>query len=395
MSEIADNSTRRRNILLFCASTGFFWASLYLYVPILPVYSQSLGASLSMVGIIISAYAIPQLLFRIPIGILFDIFARRKLLLALGMTAALLGALGLGLAPGPWALFLARALTGLGAAGWVMFTIYFTAYYPPGGVQRAIGIINFVQGGTVVAATLSGGFIAEAFGSGYTFWGAALLGLTALVTLSATSEPDIATAGRFSWHGFAQVASRPLLIAASVMGILAQFANWSGLFGFIPVYGAQIGASKADLGIISMLALGSSAVTSLFVARFLKRLGCAVTIALGGIAMGGSILVVPFINTVPLLQAVMLVNGVGRGTLITVFMVLSVQAVAPSHRATAMGVYQATYALGMFLGPIISGFIADRMGLAAVFYLSSLLSFAIVGIACLSPVRKCDGRRGD
>src|SRR3972149_7585368 len=107
-----------RSVLLFLASNFLFWATLYLYVPILPVYAQTLGASLSMVGLIVASYSIPQLLLRIPIGVLFDATTRRKLLVAIVILMTLMGALGLGLAAHPLELFFARALTGVGAAGW-------------------------------------------------------------------------------------------------------------------------------------------------------------------------------------------------------------------------------------------------------------------------------------
>jgi MFS family permease len=147
--------------LPFGVATFLFWTALYLYVPILPVYTRSIGASFSMVGVVIAAYAIPQMLLRIPIGLLFDVTSHRKLLLFGGIVTTGIGALGLGLAPTPWLLFLSRAITGIGAAAWVAFTVYFTAYYPREGARRAIGIINFVQGSAVVVATLAGGLVAE------------------------------------------------------------------------------------------------------------------------------------------------------------------------------------------------------------------------------------------
>ena len=61
-----------RSRVLFCAVTFFFFASLYLYVPILPVYAESVVGKLSVVGIVIASYALPQLLLRIPIGVFFD-----------------------------------------------------------------------------------------------------------------------------------------------------------------------------------------------------------------------------------------------------------------------------------------------------------------------------------
>ncbi|HEX5414588.1 MAG TPA: hypothetical protein VFZ25_02905, partial [Chloroflexota bacterium] len=54
---------------LFAISTLFYWAALYVYVPILPVYAQTLGASLTVVGLVVSAYGLGQLVLRIPVGV--------------------------------------------------------------------------------------------------------------------------------------------------------------------------------------------------------------------------------------------------------------------------------------------------------------------------------------
>jgi MFS family permease len=377
-----------RSVALFCVTNFLFWAALYLYVPILPVYAQALGASLSMVGLIVASYSMPQLLLRIPIGVLFDATTRRKLLIAIEILMTLFGALGLGLAPHPWSLFFARALTGVGAAGWVIFSVYLTGYYPPASMKKAIGLINFVQGAALVVATLSGGLIAEKFGSQYTFWGAALLGIVALVPLLLAKQPAIARVERFSWRRFSAVATRPLLLVASFLAILTQFANWAGLFGFVPVYATQIGASKTDLGIITTLALASSAVASLGVVWLINRCGNSFTIFLGSILTGFSIAVVPFVQDVSLLQAVMVLNGLGRGLTMTAFMILSVQAVEPQNRATAMGVYQASYAIGMVSGPLVSGFLADSIGLTSVFYVSAALCGLMAALAFLPILRK-------
>jgi len=375
--------TNRKYIFFFCATTFFFWTALHLYVPILPVYARSLGSSLSMVGIIVAAYGMPQLLLRIPLGLLFDAITRRRLLLAGGIVMASVGALGLGLAPNPWFLFSARVITGIGAATWVTFTVYFTAYYPPEGTRRAIGIINFVQGTALVTASACGGMIAEAWGSNYTFGVAALLGIVALMALFSAQEPSLSKTEPFAWKRFKLIATFPLLLMVSFMGILAQFANWAGLFGFIPVYADQIGASSADLGIITMLTLASSAVAALIVAPVAKRWGSSFTILLGAVLMGGAIFSVPLIHSVNVLKAIMVVNGLGRGVLLTILMALSIQAVAPQQRATAMGVYQAAYSIGMILGPLVSGSLADSLGLSAVFYLSASLCLLLAGMAYL------------
>jgi MFS family permease len=82
---------------------------------------------------------------------------------------------------------------------------------------------------------------------------------------------------------------------------------------------------------------------------------------------------VPFIESVPLLIASQGLVGLGRGIFFPVLMALSIQGVSSSERATAMGVFQSLYAIGMLVGPLALGFLADGMGLDSVFYLSVVL----------------------
>jgi MFS family permease len=137
-----------------------------------------------------------------------------------------------------------------------------------------------------------------------------------------------------------------------------------------------------------MLTLASSAVAALVVASLVERWGNSLTIVSGSVLIGSAMLVVPFVHDVSLLMVVMVVSGFGRGVLATILMSLSVQAVAARQKATAMGIYQATYAVGMILGPLISGSLADSQGLVAVFYLSASLCLVIAGMALLPVVAK-------
>jgi predicted MFS family arabinose efflux permease len=65
------------------------------------------------------------------------------------------------------------------------------------------------------------------------------------------------------------------------------------------------------------------------------------------------------------------VNGAGRGAVNTMLIGLSLRAAPPAEQATAMGAYQAIYAIGMFAGPAVSGPVADHVGLDAVFWCSA------------------------
>ena len=61
-----------------------------------------------------------------------------------------------------------------------------------------------------------------------------------------------------------------------------------------------------------------------------------------------------------------------------VLMGLSIKAVPQARRASAMGAFQAIYALGMTLGPALSGFIADQVTLTAIFPVTAAM--CLVGL---------------
>ena len=384
--------SRNQQVIFFSTATFFFWMALYVYSPILSVYSKSSGATLFMVGLIVASYSIPQLLLRVPIGILSNNRSRRKPILITGILLTSIGALGLGLVAHPWSIFFSRTVTGIGAATWVTFTIYFTSFYRKEESTKAIGVINTVQGVALVTASYAGGLIAQAQGYANTFFVAASLGIVAVAALVVSKTPiDIDVETSTPKHLSLSNAWLPLAIVC-FMGILSQFAQWAGLFGFMPIYAAQIGATSADLGVITTLCLAATALASFFAVRLVKNRGNSFTILLGALLLGGTLAIIPLIHSVTHLKLTMLVNGVGRGILSTILMALSIQTVAPQQRAMAMGIYQAAYAVGMILGPLTSGYLAQSQGLSAVFYLSAGMCMIVAAIAYLSPVRRRLGK---
>lgn len=378
----------RKSVILFCVATFFFWNALYLYVPILGVYAQSLGASLAMVGVVLASYALPQVLFRIPIGIWFDSLKKGKPLVAGGIALTVVGALGLGLAGNSVSLSLGRLICGLGAAAWVTFTIYFVSYFPQDKIVQAVGILNFVTNGAMVAASGGGGAIAEVFGARQTFFASALMGAISFIAILLTREVKVKHSALARRYSLGELMTHPMIVTVAVIGLLLHFIDFASVFGFIPIYGAGIGASDAQLGVITMVALGATAISALATARLANIWSYPRIMAIGALLLGITIAIIPFIHEVNLLLLVQVFNGVGRGMLSTILVTLSIRTVAPQQQATAMGIYQAVYAIGMLLGPLLSGFLANSLGMANIFYLCAFLSLIIAGMSRLKILPK-------
>jgi MFS family permease len=56
---------------------------------------------------------------------------------------------------------------------------------------------------------------------------------------------------------------------------------------------------------------------------------------------------------------------------------MSIRDVADAERNTAMGLHQSVYAIGMFAGPWLSGFLADAIGIRPMFGVTAFACLAV------------------
>ncbi|MBI2909970.1 MAG: MFS transporter [Chloroflexi bacterium] len=371
----------KRSQVLFCLGTFLFWVSLYVYMPILPVYAESLGSTMTIVGLVVSSYGFAQLTLRIPLGIWSDRLGRRKPFVLAGLGVAGLAALGLGFAPNVWFLLGARTLTGLAAATWVPFTVLFASYFTQDRATRAISIIMFVTGLAEMVSTYLGGFIAESFGWQATFFSGAAFASVGILLMLRVQDRTEAVEQVLSLTQIKRIATVPSLIWISLLALLVAFISFGINFGFANVYAAHIGASKADLGTMTGLMFAAQAVATLLCSALVERTGGRFMVVAGLSLMGLANLAVPSITNVPLMTVYQAVSGMGRGLTRPVFMALSILAVPGPERATAMGVFQAVYAFGTIVGPALSGAWADSFGLPSVFIMAAAISLTGAALA--------------
>ncbi len=361
------NRSNVRYIVTVALATYFFWISLYLYVPVLPLHARELGANLQMIGIVIAAYAIGQLLLRIPIGVGSDIIGRKPFAVG-ALVLSGIGAIWLGLAPNPWALFAARTLTGVAAAGWVAISVLFASYYPAGKTSRAMAIIMSVNTLSLVTATFVGGIVADYFGNLSTFYGAAGIGFAGALLLLSAPEPRIVAAAHYSFRSLWSVLRSPLLLRVSAIAITLQFVTFGVNFGFLPVHAENLGASKSEVGYITTAGLLAAVVGTIVSAWFSRKWGATAAVLMASVATLFSLLIMTVTTDLVVLGGLQAFNGFGRGVMNTVLISTILMSAPVALRATAMGSYQALYAIGMLMGPTVSGPVAEAFGIEMVFW---------------------------
>tara|TARA_B100001123_G_scaffold184963_1_gene211748 strand:+ start:5416 stop:6633 length:1218 start_codon:yes stop_codon:yes gene_type:complete len=375
----------------FLLTTSLYWICLYLYVPILAPYAEYQGGSLALVGLVVSAYGLAQLLLRIPVGLFSDRLGRRKPFLALGFTASIVACIWFVYAPTPWSMVGARFVSGISACAWVAFTVLFSSYFPSSHTTRAMGYITFCNTLSVMGATFLGGQIAESFGWLAPFWASAGVGVLGLLSLNAIYErPSDKSSTQPSIGRLLSVLKFPELILASIVAALGQYTTFATIFGFVPNYAVSIGATKAQLGILSMVGMLTSSLAILVSSSYIvPRLGPRVTVFLSFFAITLGTFVLPFIQSVTILYASQVLAGMGRGASYPILMGLAIARLPDGDKATAMGFFQATYAIGMFAGPVCAGLIGSRWGYPELFLSTAFVSLLTAFVSlCLPPKGK-------
>lgn len=367
--------SRRRwvafSVVIFC-----FWASLYVYVPTLAVFARSIGASLTVVGLIVAAYGFVQFILRVPVGYFSDRFGRRAPFILVGLAANVLGALGMGLFASPVLLILWRGVHGVGAASYVTSSVFFAGFFRPENATRATSLMVTLTSASQVIVSLLGGRLADVFGVNSTFWAAAVFGGIGMAVMAFVGDRAVKAHRPMSLRRFGRVASVRGLLVVSALGAINQYLTFGVTMGFVPIYADRLGASNTDLGLLTTIGFLVFGVAALGSAGLAGRVGERAFIVLGSLVTALSIVGLPLVGNLPLLFLAQAANGFGRGMVFPVLMGLSIKTVPEDERASAMGVFQSIYAIGMFAGPASAGLIADWLGLSGLFV--AVGSFAFV-----------------
>jgi predicted MFS family arabinose efflux permease len=375
-TDSADPSPYRSSILLSYLCTMLLWGAVYIYMPILSSYSKLVSGSLQAAGLVMGAYGLSQIILRIPLGVWSDRLRRRKPFILLGFLFDVLANLGLILSGSTGMLFLSVFTAGIAASMWVPFTVLYSSYFPLGRIARSMSLIMFFSRLAQISANYTGGKIADAWGWTVPFYVGLGLSILGLLLAVGISEVRPEKSSNLTLQKVLRVGRNRMLLTASFLCILMQFSNFAIAYGFSPIFAQQLGASKSDLGVLLFWYLLPNLAGTLLSGTFIRRyLADRWILTVGFLLTSGAVFCIPLTGRLSTLFLVQAINGTGVGLVFPLLMGLSIQSIPREQQATAMGFFQSLYAIGMSLGPILSGVFAQEIGLTSVFVLNGILVF--------------------
>jgi MFS family permease len=327
------------------------------------------GHSTAVVGVLVALYAFLPMLFAVAAGRISDRIGVRKPMLA-GSLALVAGALIPVGIPGLVALFASAALVGV-----AFMTFQVAAQNATGELGDATARVhNFSQ--LAVGYSVSGllGPLIAGFGidhAGYTTSFAVLAAIpllpalvlaTGRVALPGPHPVRVALAG----SAFDLVTHRKLRRVFAVNVLLSM--GWDLHTIVIPVYGAGIGLSASQIGLV-LASFAAATFVVRFSMRWIVRLATPHQVLTAALFIAAAVyMLFPFVHSAPALIAMSFTLGLGLGMSQPMVMALLHIHAPPGRTGEAAGVRMSLVQSMACAVPLVFGAVGASVGLTPVFW---------------------------
>ena len=347
---------------------------LFLILPVFSMHAKALpgGGQATLVGLALGIYGIVQACLHIPLGMLSDKYGRRPVV-AIGLGLFVLGALIAASHDDLVWITAGRAIQGAGAIS-AAITAWLADLTREETRTRAMAMVGGSIALTFALSLVIAAPLHESIGLDGMFYLMALLGLGAILIAVFVVPRQQSLAKSPFTAKFSEIFFNKDLFRLNI-GVLILHAAQVALFMTLP--GLLV---KADLPLNAhwRLYLPAVLVSFVFMGFIImvseRRKKMKPAFIFGIVAMLGAQLLMANSVTLLMLAVAVLIYFVGFNILEAMQPSL-VSRWASDAKGTALGIYNTTQSIGLFLGGVLGGWILQAKGESAVFYACSVAIF--------------------
>lgn len=398
-------ATPTRAAVLFMMITAFLSTMGFGIInPVLPFlvqqYLPNQDNVATIIGWLISIYAICQFIAAPGLGALSDRFGRRPLLLICLFGSAVGYAL-FGWGGALWVLFLGRIIDGLTGGNFSILAAYIGDVIAPKDRGRYFGMFGGAAGAGFIVGPVIGGFAAR-WGYQTPVYVAAALTLVNMLWGYFFLAESLPTEQRTAQIGLSQL--NPL---TQLRGVLAlPQLRWLLLVAFLYAFPSAILQSTAAVLIKDSLHWNADGIGVVFlvlgvmdivvqaglVNYLLPRLHEVKLAMLGLVIMvlgHGLYSLLVYLPSSLLLFTAIVLYGLGSGLIEPSLRGLLSQAAGPNEQGVVQGGAQSLQSLGLVVGPLVGGLLYVQVGHASPYWLSAIISgLTLLALLLVRPVNQ-------
>lgn len=362
-----------------------------LVIPLLAIYAEHLGATPLQATLLVSIFAVCQLVSGPLLGRISDRVGRKPVLIV-SQIGTFIGLLVMASAPALWVLYLGRMIDGATAGNLSLAQAYISDNTAPENRARSFGLIGiafglgFFLGPSVTAYLVHYGLRAPIFAAA----GLSLTSILCTTVLLPHQRPPRRTvsadapgpAGErlalLQWGAYARYFRRPVLAGLLGQMFLFGFAFTTFTSGFAlfaersfrwndhPFTPREIGYLFAYAGFLGIILQGG------LIGRLVKRFGEPVLVAAGFTAMSAGYFLLGMIHDIAPLIGVTTLVAFGQGVLRPTLTSLITQNAGRDEQGIVLGLNLSLMSIAQVIAPPIGGLLIGSGLLAEWAFVASL-----------------------
>lgn len=362
-------------VTIFLTATGFGTASF-----MLPVYAASLGAGYVDLGLIGAFRNVVYTVMTLTVGYLLDRFERVRIYFGFMIIGVAVVAL-FGVMTQVAQLIAWSSLLGMvSAAFWVTASTLTANISTPEKLSQSMGrynlswIIGFVVGPT------AGGYISGAYGFQALFLTLSVIILSSIAIILWKIRPAITLRNRIESKGFSLSPLRNLALAYLT---LIPFTCILGIYMTImPGYLKLVGLTPVLVGLLLTMTNGVRGIGFFNAERFIAW-GTRRSVSLAALLLFIGMLIFSVAGSTLEYIVPLVLYGAAAGIMTPLILDYIAKRCDRGSLGAAMGLHEGVYGVGMCIGPLVAGAIAEIWGPQLLYRLLAVLALTMLPLAWL------------
>lgn len=373
---------KKENMLL--AVVVLFWFAQYVYIPYQTPYLAGKGVPAGMIGTIVGAYGITQMLFRLPVGVMADCAGRHKWFVFAGSALAALASAVRILWPGGPGFLAANLIGGCASSMWISYMVLYSGYYSREQQQKATSQVIMACNLGMCLGFIFSSLLYARIGMGLVCASSVAAGVLGMMVSFGVkekgtekgTEKERAEKTSVSVGKCLKICANHRLILFSCLALIQQGIQMSTAMSFTTQRLENLGASPGFIGLASMFYMLAAVASAQYASmdRCQKR-GASFYVPVVFALTGLYCFAVPIIPSKYVIFLLQAFPGFSTGILLSYLTSESMKEVPEEKSSTAMGFFQAVYAVGMTVFPSFAGILTQQWNELAGFGFLAVAAF--------------------
>ena len=345
---------------------------------LLPVYAEGLGASYIELGVIGAVGNVVYTVMTFLSGVLLDRFERVRYYLGftvVGIAVVFIFSLTTKVSD----VVVVRGLLGVASgAFWVTASTLTADISPPDLLTQSVGRYNLSWILGFIVGPFLGGLVSDAYGFNSLFVILSFVLILSVALIWGRLLTRLKLRNRSEDHRFNLTAIKGILLAYAT---LLPYATILGIYmAILPGHMGELGISASAIGFLLTMTNGVRGL-GFFNSERWVRWGVKKSLGLSAIIMAGALFLVSFSSNTLGFVVPLALYGFAGGIVTPVILNYIAHRTPREVLGTAMGLHECVYGVGMTIGPMVGGVIAEAFQPSTLYLLLAALATLILPLS--------------